>query len=947
METDIFQYIVGIDLGTTNSAVAFVELKAEAAKNRGIRLFKVPQLSGPGEVSALPVLPSFCYIPGPYDISRDLTTLPWTADAPHFVGQFARDHGAKIPSRLVSSAKSWLCHPNADRRAGILPWGAPPEVAKLSPVQATAAYLNHIRLAWNSGKNDDDEHHLEHQLIILAVPASFDEVARDLTLEAAALAGLPNVTLLEEPLAAFYSWLIRHENHWDRNIRPGELVLVCDVGGGTSDFTLISLRETEGTPRFERIAVGDHLILGGDNIDLALARLMERKFNSPKALSGDRWKTLCHLCRRAKETLFDNVKTAETITMMGEGTSLIGGALTAKLERGELEKIVIDGFFPLVDGGSALSRNPRKAISEFGLPYESDPAITRHIGLFLEKHTADVKRFLDKPPFPDAVLFNGGSLKSSLIQGRIQEAIRHWFGAREDPRPRILENPAPDLAVALGAAYYGLVKTGRGVRVGSGSARSYYLGFGRKSEEATPVPADGGIPAIPGDRPVPVPKSAICLVERGLDEGMRISLPEKKFLVLANRPVSFDLYSSTFRSGDRCGDVVAVDDTLTPLPPLQTVIQFGRKGEKQEIPVLVEAEYNEVGALSLWCRSLSSNHRWRLRFQLRAMDGAAGVADGEIFDAGLMEQAVAAVHRAFSPEGEAARMSGLVKEISGYINRIRDKWPLGFIRRLADALLETMDARKYSAEHEARWLNLTGWCLRPGFGDALDPQRMKQLWKSYKSGPFFPKNPQCAAEWWILWRRVAGGLTSGQQRQFIQDVRAVLIPKKGVKIRVSPQERLEIWMAVANMERLTVKDKVEYGRALMAELHPTRTRPQLFWALSRIGARELLYGPVDRVTPPAEASQWIVRLMAVDWNPAGPAGAAIAQIARKTGDMARDLPAETMAVALAWLENHQLTEEARRLTSIRPMALQEESLVFGESLPSGIVLHEAATGEGG
>jgi len=932
LEVSNIHYIIGIDLGTTNSAVAYVDLKGDLSRNNGIRLFKVPQLTGLGEVSAQPVLPSFCYIPGKYDISKELITLPWQTGDPNFVGQFARDHGAKIPSRLVSSAKSWLCHSNADRRAKILPWGSGDDVSKISPVQATAAYLNHIRMSWNSSKGDEDELYLENQLVIVTVPASFDEVARDLTTEAAAMAGLRNVTLLEEPLAAFYSWLTTHESDWLNFIRPGELVLVCDVGGGTSDFTLITLRETEGTPRFERIAVGDHLILGGDNIDLALARTIEQKFKNPKPLSPDRWKTLCHLCRQAKENILNNSKNGETITMMGEGSALIGGTLSAKLERTELEAIVLDGFFPVVEKQDIEKQKVRKAISEFGLPYETEPAITRHIGMFLEKHADDVKKYLNKPPFPDLILFNGGSLKSDIVQQQIREAIRLWFSAADEKRPEILENPVPDLAVALGAAYYGLVKLGKGVRVGSGSARSYYLGFDRKTDPETSLPIDETL-SVPT-------KSAICLVERGLDEGTQITLPDKKFQVIANQPVSFDLFSSTYRSGDRCGDVIVIDETLKPLPPIQTIIQFGQKGLKKEIPVQVEAEYSEVGVLSLWCRSLSTDHRWRLQFQLRDSAGVSGVSDSEIFDAAIVDAAVSDIQMAFSENSDSATLSKLIKTISKTVHRSREKWPLSLIRRMTDTLLADMDARKFSAEHEIRWLNLTGYCLRPGFGDGLDEQRIQRLWKIYKPGKVFSKNLQVNTEWWILWRRVAGGLPSGKQRQIIQDLRSVLMPKKGAKVRISVQERLEIWMAVANMERLTIKDKIEHGRTLLSELHPTKSKPQLFWALSRIGARELLYGPVDRVVPSGEAGEWITRLMLTDWNNPKPVGAAIAQLARKTGDRMRDMDQNLMDQAIAWLEKYQLADEIQWLTSVKHMARQEENAIFGESLPSGIVLHE-------
>ena len=922
MRAENTRYIVGIDLGTTNCAVSFVDLAGAAKKEKGIRVFQVPQLTGPAEVSALSVLPSFCYLPGKYDIDEDAIRLPWRNAKPGFVGRFARDYGAKIPSRLVSSAKSWLCHANADRRAKILPWGAGKDVDKISPVEATAGYLDHIRSAWNHSKGDDDDQYLENQKVIITVPASFDEVARDLTVEGAKLAGLNNVTLLEEPLAAFYSWLISHEANWQDHIKPGQLVLVCDVGGGTSDFTLITLRETKGSPRFERIAVGEHLILGGDNIDLALARHVETLFKQSAHLSADRWKTLCHLCRQAKENILDKGLDHEIITMVGEGSSLIGGTLTARLSRSRLEEIVLNGFFPDVKHDAPAGKTVRKGISEFGLPYETEPAITRHIGLFLEKHRDDVNSLLDKPPFPDFILFNGGTLKSDLIQKRIQQAVTHWFEQHPDAHPVILENPSPDLAVALGAAYYGLVKIGKGVRVGSGSARSYYLGFERKNG------AD------------PQAKSAVCLVERGLDEGNRISLPDKKFQVLTNQPVSFDLYSSTFRSGDRSGDEIAVDDTLTPLPPIQTVIQFGQKGIKKEIPVQVEAEFSESGVLFLWCRSVSTPHRWRLQFQLRDMQGSTDVSDMEVFDSAVIESAAAALVQSFAPDAPAADLIGLVKIIARIVDRPKEKWPLSFIRRLADELLKISDARKLSPEHEIRWLNLTGYCLRPGFGDGMDEQRIQALWKIYPQGIHCKKNLQVYNEWWILWRRVAAGLPAGKQRQFSQDLRPALLPKKGGKIRISVQERTEMWMAVANMERLALKDKIEFGRQLLSEFHPKKSRPPLFWSLSRIGARELLYGPVDRVVPAAETADWVDHLLEMPWKNPVPVGTALAQMGRKTGDRVRDLGPEITDRVIRWLIEHEMPDEAEFLKTVRPLQTVEQTTIFGESLPSGIILHD-------
>lgn len=925
MAPDDKRFIVGIDLGTTNSAVSYVDLQAEGRGARRITLFNVPQLAGPGEFAALPVLPSFLYIPGEYDVAREDLSIPWPWDGAHFVGAFARDHGAKVPARLVSSAKSWLCHAGADRRARILPWGAGAEVRKVSPVAATAAYLTHIRLAWNYSRGGDDDAFLENQAVVLTVPASFDEVARDLTLEAARQAGLVDVTLIEEPLAAFYSWLMEHESRWEGFVQPNELILVCDVGGGTTDFTLITLREVAGSPRFERIAVGDHLILGGDNVDLALARHLEGRLGAQKGmLNADRWKNLCHQCRQAKEALLDGGVESRKITLMGAGSKLIGGTLAAELHREEVEKIVLEGFYPLEDPQRLAPRSKRQGISEFGLPYESEPAVTRHLGWFLEQHRETVRQTLQRESHaPDLILFNGGSLKPALVQERIRSAIGHWFGQRDDRLPRVLENPNPDLAVALGAAYYGLVKLGRGVRVGSGSPRAYYLGVGSGGE-----PAEGGR------------RQAICLVERGLDEGTAIELKDKKFEVRTNQPVSFDLFSSSYRSGDRCGDLVDVDDSLTALPPVQTVIQYGKKGDQQLIPVQVEAGYTEMGTLAIWCRSLIGHHRWQLQFQLRDAAAAAAVPDAAVIEDSVLTAARDLIQAAFSKGAEKRRLDALVRGITEIAGSPKEKWPLGLIRTLADELLGLTAARSWGPDFESRWLNLVGFCLRPGFGDGFDEHRLQSLWKVYLQGPAFPKNGQVRSEWWILWRRVAGGLKPGQQRQVSQDLTPLMSPKKTGGLKVTPQERVEIWMAVANLERLSAKDKTRWGRQLLAEIRTGKAKPQTLWALSRLGARELLYGPVDRVIPPEEVAGWVARLVAGDWTNPLPVGAALGQLARRTGDRVRDVSPEIAAKVLAWMAQHPgMGASARLVEEVVPVARQEESTLFGESLPSGIVLH--------
>jgi molecular chaperone DnaK (HSP70) len=929
LETDK-RYIIGIDLGTTNSAISYVDLTQDTPKHK-IRIFKVPQLTGPGEITRLSVLPSFLYIPGKYDIVRESITIPWenakSADQ-NFVGAFARDHGAKVPARLVSSAKSWLCHSNVDRKARILPWGAGNEVYKVSPVQVTSAYLEHVKNAWNSTIAEDEEDYLENQILIVTVPASFDEVARDLTMEAAAMAGYGDVTLLEEPLAAFYSWLIRHGSRWREYVRPNELILVCDVGGGTTDFTLITLQEFEGSPRFERIAVGDHLILGGDNMDLALARRIEMRFSSrQKSLNTDRWKALCHQCRQAKEAILSGHEQSHKITVMGEGSRLIAGTLAAKLDRKEVEETIVDGFFPIADPGESKKKTSRAGISEFGLPYEQEPAITRHLGWFLEQHKEDVKNLLDRDnPSPDLILFNGGALKPVIVQERIRTAIRQWFGESNPDIPGMLENPDHDLSVALGASYYGLVKIGKGVRVGCGSPRAYFLGISTRDETG-----------------VVNTNQALCIVERGLDEGTHIELKDYKFEVLANQPVNFEIYSSSYRSGDRCGDLVNIDDSMTPLSPLQTVVKFGIKGVQKQVPVQIEADYTEIGTLAVWCRSLISNHRWQLQFQLRDDSRSSGVSDLEIFDEAIISQVLEKIENAFSNKTDTAPLESLTKEITNIVERPREKWPLNLIRKIADGLLKERGLKNISPVHESRWLNLIGFCMRPGFAEGFDTQRMAQLWKIYTEGMRFPKNAQVRSEWWILWRRVAGGLKSGQQRQFSQDRTSIMMPKKGIKVKLSPQERMEVWMALANMELLHIKDKIKWGRQLLAEISSQDAKPQHFWSVSRFGARTLLYGPADRVIGPEEVSQWIDLLLTISGKKypenSRPLGLALAQMARKTGDRSRDIDDHVIQRILQWMnQDEYFVTHQRYLKEIIPMEKQEESAIFGESLPAGLVL---------
>jgi len=916
------RYIIGIDLGTTNSAVSYVDLSDESIAKPQIQIFRIPQVTAPAEISRLSVLPSFLYITGEYDIDIESTKLPWDERPSNITGAYARDHGKKVPSRLVLSAKSWLCHNKVDRKSPILPWGSDKSVKKISPVAASSAYLNHIRMAWNARMGEDEDAWLEHQMVVLTVPASFDEVARDLTVEAARLAGIPNVVLLEEPLAAFYSWLGRHENEWQRHVRSGNLILVCDVGGGTTDFTLIALQEIDGNQRFERIAVGDHLILGGDNIDLTLARIIAEKMqgSSEQQLSLERWQSLCHQCREAKEAILSDTAESKIITLIGEGRSLIAGTLSSSLDKNEIEKIVLDGFFPIIDAtdlNAMGDKTQRKGITEFGLPYEQEPAITKHLCQFLANHQTDIQKFVQTDGLyqPDVILFNGGSLKPSWIQNQICKSIQSW--TQSEDTPAILKNPEPFLAVAVGAAYYGLVKMGHGVRVGSGSARSYYLGIDTRQG-----------------------KQAMCIVERGQEEGSENNFDSKTFEVLANQPVRFDLFSSSYRSGDCVGEIFDVDDSFSLLPPLQTVIQYGKSAIQKQIPIIIETQYSELGALSIWCKAKSTAHRWQLRFELREKIKQKEVLALETLEESQIEKVRDAVRNVFSPSLEESPEK-LMQRISEITARQKEEWPLGMLRELVDLMLSLKKQRGISPQHEGRWLNLTGYAIRPGFGDPLDEHRIAQLWKLYKSGPQNPRNPQVLSEWWIFWRRISGGLTAGQQRQFMQDLKPLFKSKKSASRRVLPQERIELWMAIANLERLSSEDKMEWANRLINEMTPKKAKQQHWWALSRLCARELLYGPVDRVIHKEKIQQWIQWMMKQEWRNMKPICIALAQMARKTGDRKRDFDDAFQQSIIDWMISHGAEKNyIKYLSQIIPVSQIEEKTIFGESLPSGIVLRQ-------
>ncbi len=603
------RYVIGIDLGTTNSAVSFIDTGSndESPENA---IFSIPQVVNPGLVEERSILPSFMYLPAGHELPPESLSLPWAPERTFCVGEFAREQGAKVPERLINSAKSWLCHSGVNRNSDILPWMSPEEVEKISPVDVSTRYLTHMKEAWNARFAGEGEDALfEAQDIMLTVPASFDAVARELTVNAATAAGF-NVTLLEEPQAALYAWLELMKDQWRKNLKVGDLILVCDIGGGTTDFSLISVTESDGDLSLERIAVGDHILLGGDNMDLALALTVQNRLKED-GVKLDNWqlKALCQGCRAAKEHILSSQKlTKSPLVVAGRGSKLIGGSIKTELTRDELEHVIIDGFFPIVEVTDHPTRGVRSGLQELGLPYESEAAITRHIARFLSVHQKSIAKMRgadedDSFILPTAILFNGGVLKSLSLQKRILNVLSSWKTDGDKEAITILEASDLDLAVARGAAYYGMVKRGKGIRIRGGTARTYYIGL------------ETSMPAVPGIKP---PIKALCVAPQGMEEGTETELPGREFGLLVGEPVEFRFLGSSTRRDDTVGAVIDEwqEGEISELPVLTTELSSeGHEGAV--VPVTLRSHVTEVGTLELWCVSKEDDSRWKLEFDIR------------------------------------------------------------------------------------------------------------------------------------------------------------------------------------------------------------------------------------------------------------------------------------------------------------------------------------------
>lgn len=912
------RYIVGIDLGTTNCCVAYADLNSAEAP---IHLFDIPQLIDAGQIARRSMLPSCCYIPGDGDGKSEDTALPWHPNSCVIVGEWALKIGATRPHRLIQGAKSWLSCPSADRRAPILPFEAHSDSDRLSPVDASANYLGHISSAWNHYMaRGDIEAELASQEIIITVPASFDEVARTLTVEAAHKAGLQTFTLVEEPQAAFYAWLAKNGFLLETHFQGGEYILVCDVGGGTTDFSLIHVtKEREGAPlQIMRMAVGDHLLLGGDNIDYAIAYLLEKRIgeNHFSELTPKQWSQLVLQARTAKEVLLDNTgaKTSYTAILMGSGRNIVQGSIKAEIGREELREHLLAGFFRHCPWEEVEHAKKRAALHTLGLAYEEETSIIKHLGLFLHRH----RRVSGDIAIPSHILFNGGTMRPTLFQNSIVDSLGQWFGRR----PNILTPSNLDLAVARGAAYYGKARRGSGIRIKGGIPRAYYLG----------IQNNQGV------------EQALTVLERGTsDESEYIS--ERDFWLKPNAPVSFQLYTSHIRLSDKPNDLINIDEeTLSKLPPVRAYLRYGSKNDASPIPVRIKIAMTPLGTLSLCLAAKGTPHTWTLEFQLRSAAGQEDSAfalkkghTGILLEESMLKQGASAVRAAFA-DNAVDKAVGLLESLEELWQLPRSQWPANALRCLWDPIKGYIP-HQLPAPLEKWWWHLTGYFLRPGYGYPLDDIRIKDFWKIYLSSGRKNMGGELAIYKWICYRRIAGGLQKGQQQQMAAEImRELLIPSKKVLRGSDKALYIEKMRALGAFERLDIPTKIKIGNHIAVKIERGEAVAADYWALGRLAARALCYGAISDVIPPSAIATWIDAIPMKNKLDMAKSSFALRQMAQKNSQRSLNISEEYLQLIQTAFEKAGICLEIASLQAAvnRPTASQEE--LWGDSLPIGLLL---------
>lgn len=895
------RFIIGIDLGTTNSCVAYIDTDQTANPTLAIQTFKLPQFVLGGFLAEEPTLASCCYLLKPEE--EKLYPHPFGGEINYLVGKLARSLGSKTNVRSIVSAKSWLCHSAAHRKDPILPEGGE-NALKISPVEATSRYLKHIREAWNATLGKDFGNAFEEQEIILTVPASFDEVARSLTVDAAKNAGFATLTLLEEPQAAFYSWLAQHQHNWQKKINLHEKVVVCDVGGGTTDFSLIEVVEKESTASFQRMAVGNHLLLGGDNMDVAIAHYLEKKAGT---IDPHHWPQLIYEARLAKEVLLSNPKqNCYSIALLGSGSSVVKGSIRLEITREELTDMLLSGFFEKYSFEQAVQLKKTVGIKTMGLPFENEPSITKHLAAFLKQNQAE----------PDWILFNGGTLKPAIFQNALLQSLQNWFPHKKID---VLESFSLDLAVARGAAYYGKARRGLGVKIGGGIAKSFYLEIGHGAKT-----------------------SLLTIMPRGSDEGFTYK-PEDVFLLSANTPVAFNFYASHTRLHDPLGSIVNMDPLeMQPLPPIRTVLKLGKTLD--QVPVKLEVFLSSIGIIELWLKSTQTHHRFKLEFQLKnasnhedAVAISSSRAVDETHDDAFLDNAKQIIEQAFTPQSQVFKPSHLMDSLERALHHLRKDWSPAILRGLFQTVLATKQ-NKLSLSQQVRWWNLIGFLLRPGFGYPLDDFRLKELWKIILPELKIKSDDELWIQQLICFRRIAGGLNKGQQTQ----IASTIFPKSE-KLEIKGNKELYLYTekirTYASLEWLDLPLKQKMGEWLLNRILTQKAEPAEYWAFGRIGARSLLYATFSQVLPRKICQEWLEKLLQnshlnldILWLPIG-------QLARKTDHREINLPESVLQAILSRFEPSSHIDRLKELLYHQEsLSSSEQEEIFGEKLPPGLML---------
>ncbi|GAB4266914.1 MAG: Hsp70 family protein [Candidatus Rifleibacteriota bacterium] len=903
------RFVIGIDLGTTQCALSYVDLED---KNLKIKTLPIPQLVGDGQIEDLPTLPSVIYLP---EEGREISRPVWMQGNSRIVGSYARDLGFEVPGRYVHSSKSWLCHPRVHRRDPILPWQSEAVEDKISPVEAATEFLLYMIKVWDLIMAAKDEAFAFHrQKIIVTVPASFDPSARNLTLEAIEQAGIKSVSLLEEPQAVFYDYLYRNPKQMVHDLKGVDNVLVIDIGGGTTDFSLIRIEWPEGhaTPEFSRLAVGPHLLIGGDNLDLALARRVEAAFrHKGLKLVAKQWLSILNQSHQIKEqVLSGELKDKASFAVSGAGSRVLAGAARIELAYDEIKKLLVDGFFPLVEAGGRPGEDNSLGLSEAGLPFTRDAAITRHLAGFLHENNLN----------PDAVLFNGGTMKADCLRNRLFEVLSLWKGRD----PVILSNPHPTLAVSAGAAYYGLVSLGLGQKIQSGSPVSIYLGIGNSSSSTA-------------DRYVP--EQLMCILPKGSEVEKEYVVEGKTFGIDLSRDSAFYLfYTPHPPKAEELGRTIRFNSKrYLPLPPCIVGARTG-KGEKQ---VEISVKLRETGYMQIFCEEIAGKFSQELRFDITEGEKNKQVQTKTKHRVPITGNQLKKLDKAMDSafKGEIA-FNCLFKEIEDILGSPRSNWDTEILRQLFDIFIEKESEFTRDQSAHTVWFRLLGFFLRPGFGARGDAERVDRIWKMLDES-FACTSPEFWSDWWVMWKRIAPGLSFERQEELKNRIEPLLFPpkKKGkVDREIGQHERNQIWRLLGHLERISVSEKERLGWWAVRNPQSYGKDQLALHAVGRLGARDLAYAPDTAMVPQSVANAWAEHLLKkafpgnsyLDW--------ALRELGRKTGDRLVQIDdIIRKRIIDVFKKKHRKKSFIDPLVKTARLDDKELAEFTGESLPSGFV----------